>query len=47
MDLDYIDDSSYPKLFYNSNEHDQDLTNIYDFIERGYARETPSLFLRY
>lgn len=47
MDLDYIDDSSYPNLQFDPEEQKQELTNIYDFIERGFARETPSIFLRF
>ena len=48
MDQDSIDDSSYPNLLYDGEEtdKDQELTNINDFIERGFARETPSLFLK-
>lgn len=47
MDLDYIDDTSYPNLQFDPEEQKQELTNIYDFIERGFARETPSIFLRF
>ena len=47
MDLDYIDDTSYQNLQFDPEEQKQDLTNIYDFIERGFARESPSMFLRF
>ena len=46
MDWDYTDDA-YPTLHYEADENYTDITNIYDFIERGYARETPNMFLEY
>lgn len=33
-------------LFFEPEDSDQKIESIYDFIERGYARETPSLFLK-
>lgn len=46
MDADEYYEEESPGLLYDPEGNSHSLKNIYDFIERGYARETPSIFLK-
>lgn len=46
MDSDECYEEESPGLLFDTEGNSNTLKNIYDFIERGYARETPSIFLK-
>lgn len=46
MDLIDEDNLVYPELYYNPEKADE-IKDIYDFIERGFAKETYIDFLKF